>query len=849
MSEDTMGMTPGPNGGKVLRLHFTCRAELPIGSSLRVTSSTCWDPGSLMNSPEDAVTQAHYTTNMGQEDIFSATNKQTYANLYASTVEMVTTPDEYPLWRTKNPVIVIANRNDVHTMTHRYRYVVVTPGAEIDEDEVAFTSADVVMSTSEIDLQADMHTDLKRNNSIMTSIDMQENIPPVLWEDSFKHDDYSRAGDELSRSSFVSLPSLKRNKQMKNLSNLPYRTFHIKTHSNSNFKINAPMDTWNNSDDLSYQPYFEREKIRNKKLFIARSQSQNTNSSSINTFQDNDIDKQPGSTYSISTMDAETIPAKKKDRLFLVCFHLPVILTKDATTQTWSATWNESLLSKSPHSILEKSHELHFIGHVTVSNDLESSELDKELIRQVLKPMGCTPLFLDQELMESHYLGMCKQVLWPAFHNIDLLDLSTSGWGQREHLAPKNKDDPTNNSFHNKFRSVIDSSSNPSSPTNKSNTDSKKIYTNVRSTIESDWDQSILDKWWEAYTLVNQIFANALVELLKPGDTTWVHDYHLALLPNMLDSNERNRFGQRATKMVFFLHIPFPTSQIFRELECGEAILQGMLHADVVGFHAFDHARHFLNAAKRILGLNYESLVGGLIGVQYRGKKVLVTMSNVSIEPNIIDKSIKLPSVINGTQELKTRHNGRIMISGVDIAQRLSGITFKLLAFERLLTDYPIWKDKAVMVQRCLIPGSRRADETNTVREVRFLIRRIQEKFGQHVIDYQEVKGSSLPIEQRLSLWRASDCMMLSPVREGLNLMPMEYVYARKNPMPAGVTIASEFSAVCSILNGALRVNPFDIQLTAANIDKALSMDVKEKEVSSYKLIVLVWRSYSNSHS
>merc|ERR1719203_1241779 len=70
-------------------------------------------------------------------------------------------------------------------------------------------------------------------------------------------------------------------------------------------------------------------------------------------------------------------------------------------------------------------------------------------------------------------------------------------------------------------------------------------------------------------------------------------------------------------KMVFFLHIPFPTSQIFRELEFGEAILEGMLHADVVGFHAFDHARHFLNASKRILGLNYESLVGGLIGVPF----------------------------------------------------------------------------------------------------------------------------------------------------------------------------------------------------------------------------------------
>jgi trehalose-6-phosphate synthase len=90
-------------------------------------------------------------------------------------------------------------------------------------------------------------------------------------------------------------------------------------------------------------------------------------------------------------------------------------------------------------------------------------------------------------------------------------------------------------------------------------------------------------------------------------------------------------------RMVFFLHIPFPTSQVFRELQHGEAILEGMLHADVVGFHAFDHARHFLNASKRILGLTYESLMGGLIGVRFHGKKVLVTMSNVSIETDMVD--------------------------------------------------------------------------------------------------------------------------------------------------------------------------------------------------------------------
>jgi trehalose 6-phosphate synthase/phosphatase len=114
-----------------------------------------------------------------------------------------------------------------------------------------------------------------------------------------------------------------------------------------------------------------------------------------------------------------------------------------------------------------------------------------------------------------------------------------------------------------------------------------------------------------------------------------------------------------------------------------------------------------------------------------------------------------------------------------------------------------------------------------TLRELRCIVQRIQDKFCPDVIDYKEIAGSNLPMDQRLALWKASDVLMLTPIREGLNHWPMEYIYAKDSENP-GVIIASEFSAVCSILNGALRVNPFDIQLTITVIDKALSMDLKK---------------------
>jgi trehalose 6-phosphate synthase/phosphatase len=207
--------------------------------------------------------------------------------------------------------------------------------------------------------------------------------------------------------------------------------------------------------------------------------------------------------------------------------------------------------------------------------------------------------------------------------------------------------------------------------------------------------------------------------------------------------------------------------------------------------------------------------------------------------------ALTLPTVQDGYEKLKHKHGKRMIIAGLDIGQRLSGISLKFLAFERLLQDYPLWRNKVVMVQRVLLPNSRLSDETTTVRELRFLVKRITDTFGPNVMDYQETVGSSMPMDQRLALWRAADVLMLTPIREGLNHWPMEYIYTRKEPSPPGVVIASEFSAVCSILNGALRVNPFDIQMTITTIDKALSMDMQEREGRRYRDIDFVSTSTS----
>jgi len=222
-----------------------------------------------------------------------------------------------------------------------------------------------------------------------------------------------------------------------------------------------------------------------------------------------------------------------------------------------------------------------------------------------------------------------------------------------------------------------------------------------------------------------------------------------------------------------------------------------------------------------------------------------VTMSSVSIEPPLVSAAMKLQTTIDGEAALRKKHAGRIIIAGLDCAQYLSGVGPKLSAYERLLRDSPTWRTTLVLVQRCLIPGARLSDESKSLREIRSMVRSIKSKYGDAVIDYEEVHGSTLPLDQRLALWRASDCLLNTEVRGGLNLWPLEYIYAQKGLDVPGIVIASEFTAVISILNGALRISPYDMKNTLATIDKALTMSKDERGGRHFRDIEFVSSSSS----
>jgi len=293
--------------------------------------------------------------------------------------------------------------------------------------------------------------------------------------------------------------------------------------------------------------------------------------------------------------------------------------------------------------------------------------------------------------------------------------------------------------------------------------------------------------------------------------------------------------------IIFFLHIPFPTSQIFRSLTRGHELLSGIIGANAVGFHAFDHARHFLNACKRLMGASYQSARCGLTGVECCGRIVTVVVRCVSIEPDRISEALREASKSKDAHQasassslslagLKTFcSSNQIVMAGIDTCQRLSGVALKLLAFERFLWDYDRWQNQRVLlVQYVLREGKRPEDESRTSSELRRLVHRINTSHPGTVV-YHEKTASQLSLGDRLSLWRTSSVLVGTAIREGLNLAPFEYLFCRQPPGSPGVILASEFSATSSLLNGALRLNPFDVAAVAFAFDSAISMPEEEQ--------------------
>lgn len=347
---------------------------------------------------------------------------------------------------------------------------------------------------------------------------------------------------------------------------------------------------------------------------------------------------------------------------------------------------------------------------------------------------------------------------------------------------------------------------------------------------------------WQAYVSVNKIFADKVMEVISPDDDyVWVHDYHLMVLPTFL----RKRCNR--LKLGFFLHSPFPSSEIYRTLPVRDEILRALLNSDLIGFHTFDYARHFLSCCSRMLGLSYQSK-RGYIGLEYYGRTVSIKILPVGIHMGQLRSVMNLPETEVKVAELKEQFKGRTVMLGVDDMDIFKGISLKLLAMEHLLYHHPDKRGKVVLVQ-IANPARGRGKDVQEVRaETNASVKRINATFGRD--GYKPVILIDTPLQfyERIAYYVIAECCLVTAVRDGMNLIPYEYVICRQgnekldeilglNPSvpKKSMLVVSEFIGCSPSLSGAVRVNPWNIDSVSEAMDSALTIHDSEKQLRHEK--------------
>jgi trehalose 6-phosphate synthase len=342
---------------------------------------------------------------------------------------------------------------------------------------------------------------------------------------------------------------------------------------------------------------------------------------------------------------------------------------------------------------------------------------------------------------------------------------------------------------------------------------------------------------WDAYTEANRLFAKAVAKDVQDNDMVWVHDYHLMLMPAMLREELGNT--KKNVKIGFFLHTPFPSSEIYRILPVRNEILLGVLHCDLIGFHTYDYARHFLSSCSRILGLATTPN-----GVEFQGKVVTVGAFPIGIDPEKFDEGLQKPKVQERIAALEKKFQGVKLIVGVDRLDYIKGVPQKLHALEVFLTEHPEWIGKVVLVQ-VAVPSRQDVEEYQNLRAVvNELVGRINGKFG--TIEFMPIHfmHKSVSFDELIALYAVSDVCLVSSTRDGMNLVSYEYIATQEKRH--GVMILSEFTGAAQSLNGSLIVNPWNTEELADAIHDAVTMGDEQRSLNYQKLSKYV-RKYTSA--
>lgn len=322
--------------------------------------------------------------------------------------------------------------------------------------------------------------------------------------------------------------------------------------------------------------------------------------------------------------------------------------------------------------------------------------------------------------------------------------------------------------------------------------------------------------YWDSYQSVNNKFKDIVCSHLDKGDTLWVHDYQLMLLPGLI------REAQAQVTIGFFQHIPFPSFEIFRVIPWREELIKGLFGADLLGFHTFDDVRHFLNASSRLLQAKISDNM-----ISYNDRQIIVESFPMGIDAAKFEELVTDPTVEEHVSSLKeTMQDGKIILT-IDRLDYSKGILQRLQAYELLLHTYPEYIGR-LSLYMIVVPSR------DTVPQYKELRDQIDQFVGNTNSTYRTLNWlpvhyfyRSFPIEFLSALYSTADICLVTPMRDGMNLVSKEYVASRIDD--TGVLILSEMAGASKELNDAIIVNPNNIGEVMRAIVQAVNMPVEEQ--------------------
>ena len=321
---------------------------------------------------------------------------------------------------------------------------------------------------------------------------------------------------------------------------------------------------------------------------------------------------------------------------------------------------------------------------------------------------------------------------------------------------------------------------------------------------------------WQAYERVNEAFADTITEVAEPGDIIWIHDYHLMLLPKLV----RERLPEAT--VGFFLHIPFPSFEIFRLLPWRQQILNGLLGADLIGFHTHDYARHFLNSVYRLLG--YEHTMGQ---ITFTDRKIKADVFPMGIDYEEYSSYARDWRVQREVSRFREKLGDYKIILSIDRLDYTKGIPQRLEAFSLFLKRNPQYRDKLILIL-VVVPSRTKVEHYATLKkQIDELVGAINGKYGSIGFTPIWYLYRSLPFHSLIALYNMADIALITPIRDGMNLISKEYIATKTDEK--GILILSETAGAAKELGEAIIINVNSQEEIVQALEEALAMPEEEQ--------------------